>query len=252
MNKKEQLLSMRREHLRERMEVKDNEWFIREGEDARIQAIRDKMTRTLHDAEITGEKRKKILSNFNEEIEKILDERDEREHDFIELELKRHQMEQELELEIEAEEAKLKEPPLGNSINNVFLARSTLTAGAEQMRKTIEEKRRKLSEEEQFSTIMISNSERDNIPDFTNLQPRRKKRKEHEQAVKIDTIVIKQREIGMMYRESQELQESQLSKPKQTKPKEIEEAEVFEEAEAQELYEEFEEIDEDEDFDEDL
>ena len=217
MNKKEQLENMRREHARDRQEIRDNEWFIRDGEDSRIQRIRDNMTRILHDAGIEAEQRKEKLATLKGEIELILDARDEREHNFIEQELQRHQMEQELEQEIEQEEklklAEEKSNAQGESLNLMFRARSSLTVGAEQMRKNIEESRKELNEAEQFSTILINNSERDNIPSFINTKSRRMKEVPPlEQIARIDTIVIKQREIGMMYRESQELQESQLKK----------------------------------------
>lgn len=42
---------------------------------------------------------------------------------------------------------------------------------------------------------------------------------------RIDTMLIKQREIGMMYRESQELQKSQLKKTTKTTDEELHELE---------------------------
>ncbi|MCL2387391.1 MAG: hypothetical protein FWC89_07585 [Defluviitaleaceae bacterium] len=228
MTKKEQLESIKREHAYDRQETRDNEWFIRDGEDQRIQVIRDKMTRILHDAEIEPIKRKEILASLKDEIDDILDKRDDREHAFIEEELKRHQVEEELKQEIEKEEEKEKQELAKsngeaqlqtNSLNILFRARSSLNAGAEQLRKNIEENRKELSEEEQFSTILINNSERDTIPNFK--KSRRKKAEPKEPAVRIDSIVLKQREIGLMYRESQELQNQQLNK-KPTKPQEPE------------------------------
>ncbi|MDR0273428.1 MAG: hypothetical protein LBI27_08955 [Clostridiales bacterium] len=226
MNKREQLESLKRENARERQEARDNEWYIRDGEDYTIQMVRDKMARVLADAELTPEERKEKLAKMKEEIDTILDTRDDREHEFIEQELERHNTEHELEQEILQEEKPDNEPSGGDSLNLLFRARSSLTAGAEKMRKEIEEKRIKLNEEEQFSTILISNSERDNIPSFAKPRSRRK-RVEPEQTARIDTAVLKQREIGMMYRDSQELQESHLiklgkKKPPEAPPEEIE------------------------------
>lgn len=213
MNKREQLKNLRMKHLRERNEIRDDEMYTREGEDYRIERIRNEMARILNDPEIDPESRKKSLAHYKEEIEQILDLRDEREHNFIEQELKNHQLEQELEQQIEAEERQqqITQPENQSSnLNILFQARSSLTAGAEQLRKNIEESRRELTEDEQFSTILINSSERDNIPSFK--KSRRKKAEEPEQSARIDTIVIKQREIGMMYRESQEQQNILLGK----------------------------------------
>ncbi|MCL1843724.1 MAG: hypothetical protein FWF79_07920 [Defluviitaleaceae bacterium] len=215
MNKRELLESLRRENARERGETRENEMYTREGEDFRIEGIRDKMARTLTDPDIDAESRKKRLATFKEEIDTILDERDEREHAFIEQELIRHKTEQELEDEITGEEEKSIEKPneQTESLRQLLRAHPALTAGAEQKRKEIEENRIDLSEEEQFSTILINNSALDKIPQFKPVR-RRKKKEEPEQSARIDTIVLKQREIGIMYRESQELQESQLKKAK--------------------------------------
>lgn len=216
MNKKERLESLRRQQARE------NELYLRDGEDYRIQSIRDKMARTLNDAEIDTEQRKARLAALKEEIKTILDKRDEREHQFIEKELQRHKLEQKLEQEIAQEEAKIngeeQSTAQQNSLNLLFRARPLLTAGAEQLRKTIEENQKNLTEDEQFSTILTNNSKRDTIPDFK--KSCRKKAELLEQTAKIDTIVIKQREIGMMYRESQEQQNIQLGKAPKTPPKE--------------------------------
>jgi hypothetical protein len=212
---------MRREHARERNEVRDEEWWVREGEDQRIQAIRDKMARMLDDAEISTEERKKKLALHKEEIEQILDERDEREHGFIEQELERHKLEQELENKIAEEEqlstksSKANEPaPLidSDTFSMHLRARSTLNVSGEQMRKSIEENRKELNEAEQFSTILINSSERGEIPDFK--KSRRKRAEPPEQIARIDTVVIKQREIGILYRESQEAQDRHLGKIK--------------------------------------
>jgi hypothetical protein len=218
MDKKAQLEIMRREHRRESAEARDNEMYIRDGEDQRIQMIRVKMERILRDTEITAERRKELLANQKNEIELLLDERNEREHDFIAQELRRHQLEQELEQEIVRSEKKEKIKK-----NVLFHPRTTLTVGAEQIRKNIEENRLVLSEEEQFSTILINNSERENIPEFAKNR-RKKEPPPPDQSARIDTIVIKQREIGMMYRESRELQES-LLKPKKPLPETTEENE---------------------------
>jgi hypothetical protein len=212
--------------MRDRAEIRENEMYIRDGEDMRIQRIRDNMARVLDDAEIDSETRKEKLAMFKEEIELILDERNEREHQFIEQELQRHQQEQELEQEIEEEEKKLElanengkaqQDTKADSLGFLYRTRSSLVAGAEQMRKEIEENRSELTEDEQFSTILINNSARDKIPDFTSS---RRRKSEEEQAARIDTIVIKQREIGLMYRDSQELQKSQLKKTSKTPPPE--------------------------------
>jgi hypothetical protein len=209
LTKKEQLEALRKENMRVRAEVRENEMYTREGEEFTIQMIRDKMARVLNDAEIDTEKRRERLAEHKEEIETILDARAEREHEFIERELLRHQQEQELEAEIAAEEAAEATEPIGDRLNIKFQARSSLTAGAELLRKDIEEKRKELNEDEQFSTILINSSERENIPVF--VRQRRKKEETPEQSARIDTIVVKQREIGMMYRESLEQQKAQLS-----------------------------------------
>jgi hypothetical protein len=201
------------EHARERNETRDNEWYMRDGEDKRIQAIRDKMSRLLDDAEVNKEDRKEKLAHMKDEIETILDARDDREQNFIELELERHKQEQELEQQIAEEEQAAAPPAPPNALNFMFRARSSLAAGAEQMRKSIEENRRNLSEEEQFSTILINNSEREEIPNFRNSR-RRKKEEAAIPLARIDTIVIKQREVGMLYKESQAQQEMDLGKKK--------------------------------------
>lgn len=211
-DKKERLKEMRKRHMRERAEVRENEMYAREGEDMRIQQIRDVMAGVLADPKIISEERKARLASLKATIEDILDERDERERAFIEEELKNHQLEQELEQEIEEEERR-KNPapkPQDENLRIQLRARPFMAAGAEQLRKIIEENRKELNEDEQFSTILINNSERDNIPTF--VKTRRKKEEQPEQSARIDTIVIKQREIGMMYRDSRELQESQLKK----------------------------------------
>ena len=226
MDKREQLKEMRKQHMFARNEIRDNEMYTREGDDMRIQMIRDNMTSLLADPEIDPEERKERLASQKAVIEEILDLRDEREHEFIEQELQHHQLEQELEQEIEEEEREknlvIENPEDGQKLE--FRARPFLVAGAEQMRKIIEENRKALNEDEQFSTILINSSEREAIPSF--IKSRRKKAEEPQQAARIDTIVIKQREIGMMYRESQELQESQLKK---NKPEISEQEEEFEE-----------------------
>jgi hypothetical protein len=178
----------------------------------RIQQIRDAMAGLLADEKLASEERKGRLAQMKNQIEVILDLRDERERAFIEQELQHHQLEQELEQEIEADEARKKPPqkPETEGLQLLFRARPFMAAGAEQLRKTIEENRKELNEDEQFSTILINNSERENIPSF--VRTRKKKEETAEQAARIDTIVVKQREIGMMYKESQELQESQLKK----------------------------------------
>jgi hypothetical protein len=208
MNKKERLKEMRMRHMRERAEIRDNEMYTREGEDMRIQQIRDNMAGVLANPNFNTDERKQKLAFMKTSIDEILDLRDEREHAFIEEELKNHQLEQELEQEIESEEKK--SVPVNDELKIQLRARPFLAAGAEQMRKIIEEKRKELDEDEQFSTILINNSERDNIPSF--VRTRRKNDEQSEQPARIDTIVIKQREIGLMYRESRELQESQLKK----------------------------------------
>jgi hypothetical protein len=212
MTKRERLDALRKENMRVRAETRENEMYTREGEEFTIQMIRDKMERALNDTEMEAEARKEKLALFKEEIETILDARDEREHDFIEQELKRHQLEHELEQEIQREEQAEKAEEQGDDISIVFKARSSLAASAEQMRKSIEESRRELNEAEQFSTILINNSERDAIPSFATSRRKKREAKAPEQIARIDTVVIKQREIGMMYRESQELQEIQLKK----------------------------------------
>ena len=146
-SKKEQLENLKRENARERAEVRDNEWFIRDGEDSTMQMIRDNMARTLANAEITPEERREKLAAMKDEIDRILDSREDREHDFIEQELQRHQVEQELELEIEKETAT---EPKDDSINIMFRARSSLNAGAERMRKEIEEKSKQLNDIEEM------------------------------------------------------------------------------------------------------
>ena len=203
---------MRREHARERCEIRDNEWDIRDGENARISMFRENMTVVLSDPKIESEARKAKLAALKEEIEKVMDVREERERNFIDDELKRHEIEQALEKEIEEEERVTRPKPIspGNRISILQQARSSLTVGAEQLRKTIEENRKELNEDEQFSTILINSSERENIPSFK--KSRRKRDNPPEQPARIDTVVIKQREIGQMYRESQELQLMQLRK----------------------------------------
>lgn len=220
MNKREQLAHMRKEHARDRAETRDNEMYTREGEDFTIQMIRDKMARVLHDPEIDAEHRKERLAELKEEIEVILDQRDEREHDFIEQELQRHQLEQELEQEIREEEQekkpkKTETDEYREKLSQLLYARTSLKVGAEATRKAIQENSRALSEAEQFSTILINNSERDAIPAFTSNASRRKIKEAPppEQIARIDTLVAKQREIGMLYKESAQLQESQLQKP---------------------------------------
>ncbi|MCL2050046.1 MAG: hypothetical protein FWG87_15100 [Defluviitaleaceae bacterium] len=205
-SKKEQLEALKREHARERAEARDNEMYVREGEDFTMQMLREKMARVLNDSELDTEARKEKLALHKEEIEQILDARAEREHEFIERELRNHQLEQELEAEILAEEAP--PPPAGEGLNIKFQSRSALTAGAELLRKDIQEKSKELSEEEQFSTILINSSERGHIPTFVR---QRRKKQEPAEPVRIDTIVSKQREIGMMYKESLEQQKAQLT-----------------------------------------
>ncbi|MCL2199897.1 MAG: hypothetical protein FWB80_13345 [Defluviitaleaceae bacterium] len=239
MNKREQLDNMRREHARDRAEIRDNEMYTREGEDFTIQMIRDKMARVLHDPEIDAEHRKETLAIMKEEIEVILDQRDEREHDFIEQELQRHQLEQELEQEILNEERekkpkKTETDEYREKLSQLLYARTSLKVGAEATRKAIQENSRELTEAEQFSTILINNSERDAIPAFTTSRRRIKEALAPEQIARIDTVVAKQREIGMLYKESAQLQESQLKKPPkkelpppppEEKPEEIDELE---------------------------
>ncbi|MCL1862705.1 MAG: hypothetical protein FWF78_03965 [Defluviitaleaceae bacterium] len=219
MNKREYLENIRRDHARDRAETRDNEMYIRDGEDFTIQMIREKMARILHDAEIDAEQRKETLAKMKEEIEVILDQRDEREHDFIEQELQRHQLEQELEQELINEEQskkprKTETDEYRERLNQLLFAQTSLKIGAEATRKAIQENSRELNEAEQFSTILINNSERDTIPAFTSTRRKIKEASMPEQIARIDTIVVKQREIGMLYKESQQLQESQLKKPK--------------------------------------
>lgn len=211
--------NMRREHARERAETRDDETYTREGEEFTIQMIREKMARLLDDAEISREARKEKLAAMKEEIELILDARDEREYQFIERELEHHRLEQELALEIEREEreSRVADGTEPDEKNVLPLVRPLITASAEQMRKEIEEKRRRLNEDEQCSTILLSTSERGEIPGFAPPR-RRKKRDEKEQSARLDTLVLKQREISLMYHESQELQHSMLGKEKKKSP----------------------------------
>ncbi|MCL1844593.1 MAG: hypothetical protein FWF77_01680 [Defluviitaleaceae bacterium] len=213
MTNRERLENMRREHARERNETRDDEMYTREGEDLRIETIREKMASVLNDAEITAEKRKELLAHFKEEIEVILDERDEREYNFIERELEHHRLEQELAQEIESEEREERGEEAEDAEILPFV-RPLITAGAEQMRKEIEEKRRELNEEEQCNTILLSTSERGEIPGFT--QARRRKRRGEEQNVRIDTFVSRQREITLMYHMGKEMQEQLLNKNKKS------------------------------------
>ncbi|MCL2223659.1 MAG: hypothetical protein FWB96_01685 [Defluviitaleaceae bacterium] len=217
-DKRERLKEMRKLHMRIRAETRDNEMYARESEEMRIQRTRDAMTSILANPDLTSEERKEKLTSMKASIEAILDERDEREHAFIEEELEHHRLEQELEQEIEAEEQKKKvaKSNQNDSMRLQFRARPFLAAGAEQLRKIIEENRKELNEDEQFSTILINNSEREAIPSF--VKARRKKEEPSDQNARIDTIVIKQREIGMMYRDSRELQESQLRAAKKAEP----------------------------------
>lgn len=202
---------MRREHARERQEARDKEWDIRDGEDYAIQMMRDAMAQTLADKELSAEERKEKLAGLKAKIDEILDKRDEREHLFIERELRHHEAEQKLQQEIDEEARKNAPEPPQNSLNLLFRARSSLTAGAEKLRKDIQENSRELDEDEQFSTILINNSEMDGVPDFKKSRKRREA-EPPEQTARIDTIVIKQREIGMMYRDSQEQQNRILGK----------------------------------------
>lgn len=215
MNKRERLENLRREHARERQEIRDNEWDIRDAEDYKINMYRDQMAQILQNPELIPEQRKEQLANHKNAIEEVLKAREERELDFIEQELKRHALEAQLAQEIEEEE-KANAPPqegAGESLNPLFRVGPIRTLGAEQIRKNIMEKSKELTEDEQFSTILINTSDRDAIPDF---RKSRRKREEPEQTARIDTIVIKQREIGIMYRESQELQKQHLNKSKKT------------------------------------
>ncbi|MCL1878331.1 MAG: hypothetical protein FWF80_05700, partial [Defluviitaleaceae bacterium] len=160
MTKREKLENMRREHARERNETRDDEMYRREGEDFSIESIREKMAIALGDAEISAEMRKERLTYFKQEIEDILDARDEREYAFIERELEHHRLEQEIAQEIENEE-KINRAKEGMEEKEILpLVRPLITAGAEQMRKEIEERRRQLNESEQCNTILLSNSER--------------------------------------------------------------------------------------------
>ncbi|MCL2357561.1 MAG: hypothetical protein FWC70_10515 [Defluviitaleaceae bacterium] len=246
MTKRERLENMRREHARERNETREDEMYRREGEEFTIQTIRESMTRVLGMAEISPEERKEQLARLKDEIDEMLDARDEREYSFIERELEHHRLEQEIAQEIELEEKKSR-PPSSNEV--LPLVRPLITASAEQMRKEIEEKRRRLNEDEQCSTILLSTSERDIVPQFA---PRRRIRKREEpvQIARIDSLVLKQREISLMYHESQELQKSMLKKPKNApapKPEEIAEvadvaADVNADAELTEIPPDFEDF----------
>ena len=210
MDKREKLKELRKQHMRERAEVRDDEMYIRDGEDMRIERIRASMAGVLADPNLASEERKEKLAELKNSIEDILDARDEREHAFIEQELEHHRLEQELEQEIEAEERKDDTEPQDDSVSILVRARPFINAGAEQLRKNIEENRKELNEDEQFSTILINNSEREKMPGF--ITTRRKKREESQQTARIDTVLIKQREIGMMYRQRAEQQEQQLKK----------------------------------------
>jgi len=210
MDKREKLKELRKQHMRERAEVRDDEMYIRDGEDMRIERIRASMAGVLADPNLASEERKEKLAELKNSIEDILDARDEREHAFIEQELEHHRLEQELEQEIEAEERKDDPEPQDDSVSILVRARPFINAGAEQLRKNIEENRKELNEDEQFSTILINNSEREKMPGF--ITTRRKKREESQQTARIDTVLIKQREIGMMYRQRAEQQEQQLKK----------------------------------------
>ena len=229
MTKREQLENMRRENARDRAELREDEMYRREGEDIHIHSIREKMARILVDEEIDTEKRRANLATLKDEIETILDQRNEREHEFIAQELERHRMEQELEQEVAKEEIVAVPIDIGSRL---FMPRPYVNVGAEQIRKDIEEKNAKLTEEEKFSTIIAHSGARENIPDFKSSR-RKKKELENDDEPKqpmprIDTIVIKQREIGMLYRESQDEQLRQLGKKKDEVIKETEPVEEIE------------------------
>jgi len=219
MNKREELDNMRREHARERQEIRDDEWDIRDGEDYMVQKHRTKMAEVLKNTEITPEKRKADLAVLKEMIEEIMDKREQRELDFIEQELQRHEQEAKLEAEItEEEKADTPEPAQeqNENISPLFRTGPVLTLSAEQIRKNINEKSKELTEEEQFSTILINTSDRDAIPNFK--QTRRRREIVAAQSPRIDTKALKQREIGNMYKESQEQQEQMLNKKKKSLP----------------------------------
>ena len=181
-----------------------------------VQKHRQKMAEVLANAELTPEKRKADLAVLKEMIDEIMDKREQRELDFIEQELQRHEQEAKLEAEIIEEEKSDNPEPEQEGISPLFRTGPVLTLSAEQIRKNIKEKSKELTEEEQFSTILINTSDREAIPDFK--QTRRRREIAAAQITRIDTKVIKQREIGNMYKEAQEQQEQMLNKKKKSLP----------------------------------